>query len=289
MIGVSWDDLRIALQVAESGSLSKAGQKLGINHATVLRHINALEKSMNVRLFLRHQRGYQLTDAGHLLVGELPDIEQRFHRLETLLQSAEKNLSGPLSITVVNDYMPRITAALKAFRDIYPDVLLQIIATDDILSLSSGDAHVSLRMGPEPDDTDLIVKPLNSFHVHYYAAASYWKKYGLPCCREEYNDHFWLMPSGRKRDIPYIRTMMPYIDETRIVYQSNSFLHLQMALIEGMGIGPMAEDVVERYTDLKRVGCENAWADDKVWYTYHRDIKHNSKVQALYSFLEQSL
>ena len=42
--GYRWDDLRVAYQVAESGSLSRAGKQLGINHTTVLRAVNRLEQ-----------------------------------------------------------------------------------------------------------------------------------------------------------------------------------------------------------------------------------------------------
>jgi DNA-binding transcriptional LysR family regulator len=69
---IHWDDYRIALQVAQSGSLSKAAKLLQCNHATVLRHVNRLEDALNIKLFIRHQRGYKLTDAGQILVNELP-------------------------------------------------------------------------------------------------------------------------------------------------------------------------------------------------------------------------
>ena len=285
----SWDDLRIAYEVAVSGSLSKAGKKLEMNHATVLRHINKLEQTLDVKLFLRHQRGYQLTDAGRLLVNEMPEIMQGFNRLESLLCSTENHLSGPLVITTVNDYMPSLTKSLKLFRDIYPEVQLQIIATDEILSLAASQAHVSLRMGTQPVEPDLIVRPMSSYLVSYYAADSYVKKYGLPDRPEQFNEHFWVMPSGEKRRIPFIKFMLSQIDDSRIAYQSNSFVDLQSVLIEGMGIGPMLDEVAAQHPHLWRLECIPVQAGDGMWFCYHRDMKSNIKVQALYTFLDQHL
>ncbi|MGY0218319.1 LysR family transcriptional regulator [Endozoicomonadaceae bacterium StTr2] len=286
---VRWDDLRIAYEVAISGSLSKAGKVLGMNHATVLRHINALEQGLDVKLFLRHQRGYQLTDAGRLLISEMPDIVQRFNRLESLLDSAEKHLSGPLVITTVNDYIPSLTSSFKLFRDIYPEVQLQIIATDDILPLSSGSAHVSLRMGHQPDDPDLIANALTSYRISYYAADSYVKAYGMPQNETQYNEHFWVMPSGAKQKIPFIRCMLDLIDDSRLAYQSNSFVDLQAALIEGMGIGPMLDEVAAKHPHLWKLDCFPVQEGDGMWFCYHRDMKSNIKIQALYTFLDQRL
>ena len=286
---MNWDDLRIAHQLALSGSLSRAGKALGINHTTVLRRVNALEKDLSVRLFLRHQRGYQLTDAGCMLVKELPDISHRIQRLQGLLHNAEKELSGPLLITTVNDYLPRVTAGLKAFRDVYPKVLIQMIATDEILSLASGVAHVSLRLGAQPHEPDLIARPLGSLHVGYYAASSYRQQYGLPETPEDFNQHFWAMPSGSKRKIPHIRHVIKDLDESRIVYQCNNFQDLKTAVVEGIGIGPVSTDGAERYPDLHRIECIDDAGAEAIWFTYHRDMKDNSKVQVFYDFLKQYL
>ena len=60
----SWDDIRVAMAVARTGTVSGAAATLGVHHATVIRRIDALEASLKARLFQRHTRGYALTDAG---------------------------------------------------------------------------------------------------------------------------------------------------------------------------------------------------------------------------------
>ncbi|HEX7776170.1 MAG TPA: LysR family transcriptional regulator, partial [Parvibaculum sp.] len=69
--GAGWDAFRIFLAVAETQSLSAAGRKLGLSHATVGRHVAALEKQLGAKLFIREPVGYALTAAGERLRAEV--------------------------------------------------------------------------------------------------------------------------------------------------------------------------------------------------------------------------
>ena len=60
----NWDEIRTAFNVARIGTVSGAAEVLGVHHATVIRHIDAIEKRLGVRLFQRHARGYTPTEAG---------------------------------------------------------------------------------------------------------------------------------------------------------------------------------------------------------------------------------
>ena len=60
----NWDEIRTAYHVARAGTVSGAAADLGVHHATVIRHIDALEARLNVKLFQRHARGYTATEAG---------------------------------------------------------------------------------------------------------------------------------------------------------------------------------------------------------------------------------
>ena len=53
----NWDEIRTAFQVARLGTVSGAADVLGVHHATVIRHIDALEKRLGSKLFQRHARG----------------------------------------------------------------------------------------------------------------------------------------------------------------------------------------------------------------------------------------
>lgn len=289
MNDVSWDDFRIAHQVAISGTLSEAGKVLSLNHATVLRRINRLEESLSLKLFIRHQRGYKLTDAGQLLMDELPTITEQFSRLQNMMSSLENDIEGDLRITTVNDYPSSLNIALKAFRESYPNLRIQIIATDDIISLASGSVHVSLRMGPQPTEADLIAHKIYTGEFGYFAAPAYVSLYGLPKDASEYHQHYWVMPTGNKQEIPLIKAILGQISSKQLAYQSNSFLDVYSAVHTGIGIGPIPSHILDNYPGLHPLQLDVPRSEECLWFTYHKDLKNSAKVQALYRFLLRQL
>ncbi len=282
-----WDDYRVAYQVAQSGSLSKAAEVMGCNHATVLRHVNRLEKALNIKLFIRHQRGYKLTDAGTILTNELPNIFSEFSRLESLLGSVEQDISGNLRITSLAEFAALLNPALLAFRQKHPNLRIQLISTDEVIPLASGAAHVSLRAGSEPQDPDLIAKKIMPVNMAYYASDEYVERYGLPQTLEAFNEHDWVIPSAEKRRIPYVKKILEHIDNERIVFQSNHFIDINSAVVTGIGIGLMSAFDASQYDNLQKLNTKGF--DDKqmdaLWFVYHRDLKNNAKIKALYSSL----
>lgn len=286
---ISWDDYKIAYQVAVDGSLSQAGKSLRINHATVLRRVNQLEQALEVKLFIRHQRGYKLTDAGHVLIDEMPELLANFARIENRLHNVEKKITGELRLTTISAYTPVLTPLLHDFRDRYPAIRLKLLSSDDIIALDSGIAHVSLRVGPCPDGVDLIVKKLTKLKTSYYAHQRYVDNFGLPKNLKQFNAHAWVLPTVDKYRLPFIRYIIDNIDKDKIVFQSNLFTDVHQAVISGMGIGPIGDHQAALHPYLVKVELDLPEAEEAMWFVYHKDLKHNSRISCFYDFLKSHL
>lgn len=284
---MNWDDFRIANQVAISGTLSAAGEVLGINHATVIRHINRLEEALNTKLFIRHQRGYQLTEAGRLLQQAMPNIQSQFNQLAEDISLTENTLAGVLTITTVSDFALLLNPSLKKFQAQYPQIRIQIIATDDRVPLETGEVHASLRITAAINEPDLIGHKIKQFSMQLWAAQSYIDQYGIPKDESEYAKHKWVLPMGKKRNIPYIRHLLQKIPPAQLVYQSNSFRDIHSAVYEGMGIGPVTERHPSLMDGLVPLPIKLMQADEAyLWFVYHKNIKHNQRVKVLLNFLK---
>ena len=61
---MNWDDLRLFLEVARTGSISGAAKQLDVQHSTVSRRLRKLEQQLGARLLERKNSGYELTAAG---------------------------------------------------------------------------------------------------------------------------------------------------------------------------------------------------------------------------------
>ena len=60
----AWDDLRYVLAISRSTNLAAAAASLSVNHSTMFRRLNALEREIGAKLFERHAGDYQPTPAG---------------------------------------------------------------------------------------------------------------------------------------------------------------------------------------------------------------------------------
>lgn len=286
----NWDNLRIAWQLAQSGTLTQAGKVLRMNHTTVLRHINQLEDALDTKLFIRHQRGYQLTDAGRLLANEMPAIEQGVNRLIHQLEDMDQSDLGKLRITTLSGHSLLLNQAVKTFCQEYPNMQILINATEETVPVESGAVHLSIRVGREqPTEPDIIAKKLMPLKMDYYASTSYVENHGLPESHDEYNHHFWAMPSGTKQNLYFVKDVNKYLKADRVVYQSNLFADLYAVIKQGLAIGPITQFEAHEDSDLKPLNIEFSQSDEYLWFIYHRDLKHNSRIKSFYEHLSRSL
>lgn len=91
---ISWDDLRLFLDVARLGGLTAATQTTGLSAATLGRRVTALEHQIGEPLFVRRQTGYELTQAGEELL-------RRAEEVEDAMQSVARWRDGNLGDRIV--------------------------------------------------------------------------------------------------------------------------------------------------------------------------------------------
>src|SRR4051794_23537827 len=61
---IDWDDFRFVLAIVRGGTVSAAARQLSVDHATVIRRVDRLERHLSAKLFDRRKTGYLLTEAG---------------------------------------------------------------------------------------------------------------------------------------------------------------------------------------------------------------------------------
>ena len=85
---MDWNHLRYFLQLARAGTLVSAARHLGVDHTTVARHIQALEKQMGAALFAREAGGQRLTELGRQLLPAVEAMESAVMGVERVLPAA---------------------------------------------------------------------------------------------------------------------------------------------------------------------------------------------------------
>ena len=176
----NWDEIRTAFQVARMGTVSGAAEVMGVHHATVIRHIDALEKRLGTKLFQRHARGYTPTEAGRDLLAVAQTTEERFGQLVSRIKGHGETVSGELVVTAITGIAGLMVPVFAEFQAAHPAVNIRFLTDMRLFRLDYGEAHVAIRAGAAPEEPDNVVQPLVRMRTGLYAARSYIAAHGMP-------------------------------------------------------------------------------------------------------------
>ena len=116
--------LRYFVAVAEEGHITRASERLGIQQAPLSLQIKTLERELDARLFRRHAKGVEMTDAGRALLAEARAVLARTVEAEAAVRRAARGEAGRIRIGFTNSAWvhPATSAAIRAFRAAAPQV-----------------------------------------------------------------------------------------------------------------------------------------------------------------------
>ena len=150
---LDWNDLRFVLETARNGGTSGAARVLGVNHATVARRISAAEAALGERLFDRLPSGYVPTEAGLEAVRTAEAMAQLDSELDLKIAARDDRIKGRLRVTAPQLLIQRVLGDILAdFVASYPEVDLELVATNDPLNLAQREADVAIRFSHDPPE-----------------------------------------------------------------------------------------------------------------------------------------
>src|ERR1700681_4781621 len=148
---MDWDKLKVFHAAAEAGSFTHAGEQLGLSQSAVSRQVSALEQELSVSLFHRHARGLILTEQGELLYRTAHDVFMKLEAARAKLTDSRERPNGDLRVTTTPGIgIHWLTPRLGEFVDLYPEVHITLITTDEELDLA-------LRDGKGPRVPHLVI------------------------------------------------------------------------------------------------------------------------------------
>lgn len=282
---MNWDDLNLVLAICRSGSLSGAARRLGVNHSTVFRRLNAIEESLQVRLFERQANGYLMTEAGEAVKRSAERIDEEVVTLSRELLGRDLRLQGTIRITAPEGLAVRLlTPQLASFCQLHPEITIDLIVTSSALRLSHREADVAVRATRRPPDS-AIGHEICSFRFCMYASADYLaKNEGLAL-----EEHQWVMPDDGIDFFPATLWRKKTYPKANIVYRSNNTLAVVEAARAGLGVAPLPCFLGDTEAGLVRVIEPPDELTLSLWILIHPDLRHTARVRALMTFLVETL
>jgi DNA-binding transcriptional LysR family regulator len=234
-----WTELELFVQVAETGSLSRAAQALSLSNAAASRHLSALEDRLGARLVERNTRRLFLTETGQEffsrakgILGELKDAEQA-------VNAKTVNPSGTLRIMASLSFaMHHVAPILREYTQRYPLVNVHVEAANRYQDMIDDNIDVAIRTREFEPDSNITIRRLAETRRVLAASPRYLAQHGFPKSLDDLQRHKLLIYTyaNTPNDLRFQRDGQVTTVHAKGLLESNDGQILRSAALEGLGI-----------------------------------------------------
>ena len=287
---LDWDKLKTFHAAAETGSLTRAAERLRISQSAVSRQIAALEDSLSTPLFHRHARGLTLTEQGRILAGAASDIAHRAALAQATVLDSRNKPQGKLRVsTPVSLGANWLTSVLPEFMSAYPDIDIELFLEDEEHDLAAMDVDCALRPWPSTQG-DVIERRLGTISQSLYASDVYLAKHGAPTSIADLDNHRIvafgdLMPS-RLHSANWVLQLGCAEGQTRSpVLSVSNLVGIMRAAEAGIGLAGLPNYMTVLSRRLVRVLPEARGDSFDVFFVYPSELRGSVRAKVFREFL----
>ncbi|MDI3382439.1 LysR substrate-binding domain-containing protein [Xenophilus aerolatus] len=183
------DEMQAFVAVVDSGSITAAAQQVGLTISATSRTLGRLEDKLQTTLLRRTTRRLELTEEGAAFL-------QRARAILTSVEDAEEQMAarrmrpvGRLRVDAATPFVLHVLVPLLAdFRARYPEVALELHASEGIIDLIEKRTDVAFRIGTLKDST-LHARPIGTSRVRVLASPAYLERHGTPTRPAQLGQH----------------------------------------------------------------------------------------------------
>ena len=175
-----FDAMKAFVRVVETGSFTKAAATLGMSRTTVTQLVQQLEARLRLKLLNRTTRKVNVTADGAAYYERIVQVLDTLEEIETSLPQAAALPRGQLRIDVPSPLAAMLLVpALPRFHALYPDIRLDLGASDRMVDVIADNVDCVIR-GGELADQSLMARKLADLQLGVYAAPAYLERLGTP-------------------------------------------------------------------------------------------------------------
>jgi DNA-binding transcriptional LysR family regulator len=229
--------MSLLIAVAEAGSLTAAGRKLGVPLPTVSRKISELEAHLMTRLLTRSTRRLSLTEAGAAYVAAAKRILDEVNEAERAASGEHAAPRGEIVITAPLAFgRLHVLPVIAEFLARWPEIDVRLVLADRNLHLIDDHVDIAVRIGALADST-LVSTRVGAARRVVCGSPTYFAAHGAPQRPEDLaalsavtfdqlssSEHWSFRDPKSKR-------------ETRVVMRSRLSVNTAEAAIDGAAAG----------------------------------------------------
>ena len=291
MADMDWDKLRIFHAVADAGSLTHAGDSLGLSQSAVSRQIRGLEEALSTTLFHRHARGLILTEQGELLFEATRQMSKRLETASARIRDSKEEVFGELRVTTTTGFGTLwLAPRLPALYSRYPDLKIDLMLEERVLDLPMREADVAIRM-KEPSQADLIRKRLMNIRMRLYATPEYLRANGEPQSMADMVNFRLICQNASAAQVQagamMVRELLMH--PIRSTFTVNNYFGVLQAVLANLGIGVLPDYLTEDFPPLVRILPDMESAEVPVFLAYPEELRHSMRIAAFRDFVMEEI
>jgi DNA-binding transcriptional LysR family regulator len=142
------DGVETFLAVARHRSFRRAAASLGVTPSAVSQTVRALEARIGAALLVRTTRSVGLTEAGQRFLERAAPAFDELVAAGEAARDLGQRPTGLLRLSVPRAVVPLILEpVIASFCQAYPDIELEIAASDELVDLATGGFDAGIRLG----------------------------------------------------------------------------------------------------------------------------------------------
>lgn len=182
-------EVQVFLRVVDAGSFSEAARQTRTTPSTVSKSIARMEARLGVRLIERSTRRLSLTEEGRLFYERGRAMVDAFDGFERELTMGASNTEGTVRVsTSVGIGVHGLEPLLPEFWKEYPNIIIDLSLSDEIVDLYLDRTDVALRVGPLADST-LTARRIGAVRRRIVGTPDYFTRHGVPTSLEDLSGH----------------------------------------------------------------------------------------------------
>lgn len=285
---LNWDDLRLFLSIARSGSFVASARQLGLNHTTLARRVTILEQSLGTRLFDRSPRGVQPTRAGLDLVEHAGRIEEEVLAAGRRVERQDGAVSGVVRLATTESFGTHFIAPrVHLLHARHPQIELELVPESRTVNLSKREADIAISLN-RPETGRLQSVRLVDYRIGLYAAEGLLARTGPIETLADLRGQPFVSYIEEMIDLPELRNLDSQLARN-CVFRSSSIAAQMEAVASGLGFGLLHRFAVAPHMRVVRVLPAAVEVVRSYWMVLHADLARVPRIRAVADFIAQQV
>jgi DNA-binding transcriptional LysR family regulator len=249
-------DLAAFATVVEERSFTRAAARLGVSQSALSHSMRSLEKRMGVQLIARTTRSVSATTAGTVLLHELGPALERIGRAVAETMQLRERPAGRVRLIIPRSAAEMVLMPkLAAFTRKYPEIVLEVISSNDPVDLVAGEYDAGVQLGEYIQRDMIAVRVTGEMRLAVVGSPAYFQSHPIPRHPQDLKDHScigfrftngmyrWEFEKGRKALALNPQGPVSFDDPDLVI----------QAVLDGVGIGTSMEGNLAVLLNRKRL------------------------------------